>query len=138
MAITAINISDTKTISHPDDKVNPTIWTIGAVDSRIYGKLNDASLVVGVDPSNPDTDADVKLARNGLAFEVVQFGLKGFENFKDQKGDVAYATEDKVIGAKKYQVAKGDLLARVPGHVLQWLSAQIMDLNKLDDTEGKL
>ena len=137
MAIKALDLHTTKRVSFPGDKDNPTIWIIGAVDSRVYGHLSDASLVVAVDPSNPDGDADVKLANHALAFSVVQCGLKGYENFKDDKGDVAWKTERKTVGSKSYEVVHTDILSLVPGKVLSWLSKQIMAINSLGADEEK-
>jgi hypothetical protein len=137
MAIKALNLHMTKEISHPDDSDDPTIWIIGAVDSRTFGHLSDKSLVVGVDANNPDGDADVKLARNNLAFEVVQAGLKGWKNFLDEKGDVPFKTERKTIGSRVYEVVSGDTLSRIPGNVLRWLADEIMTMNSLGADEGK-
>ncbi|KRW94357.1 hypothetical protein [Paracoccus sp. MKU1] len=137
MAIKAIDLHTTKTVVHPDDKDNPTKWIIGAVDSRVYGQLSDRSLVVAVDPQRPDEEAGVKLAKNQLAFEVAQFGLKGWENFPGENGEpLPYATQSETVGSRVYKVAKGDLVARIPGKVLRWLHQQIVDMNKLDDEEG--
>ena len=137
MAIKALNLHDLKTISHPTDKKNPTKFTIGAIDSRVYGQLSDRSLVVAVDGNNPDADADVKMARNQLAFEVVQFGLKGFENFCDDKGEIKFTTERKTVGSRAYDVANSDILSVIPGTYLSWLAEQIMSMNSLEITEGK-
>lgn len=137
MAIKALNLHDLKDVVHPNDTDgDPTIWTIGAVDSRVFGQLTDRSLTVAVNPDNPDADADVKLAQNQLAFEVVQFGLRGFKNFGDTKGDVKYETERKTVGSRAYEVCKSDILRSIPGHVLQWLSKEIRALNALGVEEG--
>ena len=136
MAIRALNLHTTKKISHPDDKDEPTIFEIGAIDTRTLSKLNDAALVVGMDPNQPDAEADVKLANKTLAFETVQFGLRGWENLRDDKGDIKFETESRVIGAKKYEIAKGDLVSLIPEDVVQWLSDEIKKLNNVSKTEA--
>lgn len=136
MAIRAINLTAIKHVSHPDDKDEPTIFNIGALDSRISGMLADDSLVVGVNQNGEDEDADVKMARNQLAFKTVQFGLRDFTGFIDDDGEVTYATEKKSVGGKAYDVAKQDIVARIPSDVLTWLSDEISQLNNLGEQEG--
>lgn len=137
MAIRALNLHTTKKISHPNDTESPTVWEIGAIDTRTLAKLNDAALVVGMDPNQPDADADIKLANKTLAFETVQFGLRGWENFINDNGDIQYATESRVIGAKKYEVAKGDLISFIPEDVVQWLADEIKKINNVGKVEAK-
>jgi hypothetical protein len=136
MAIHAIDLHTTKTISHPDDQTDPTMFTIQALDSRVLGDLADSSLVVAVNANGEDEDADVKMASNRLAFETVQFGLKDIKNFKDKDGDVLFSTENKTVGSKSYKVAKANLVASIPSNVVQWLSDEIKKLNILDTDEG--
>lgn len=138
MAISLINLHDTKRISHPDDKTAPTIFEIGAIDSRVFGKLQDRAMTVSVDHTNPNAEADVKIGNRQLDFDVVQFGLKAFENLHDAKaGAVIYKTERLAVGNKGYDVVASTILSAIPGHVLQWLAGEIRALNSLPDADVK-
>lgn len=138
MAIKALDLHSVKDITFPADTTDPTYWNIGAIDSRTFGSLSDRSLVVGVDPNNPEADADVKLAKNQLNFEIVQFGLKAFRNFSDANGDVSFKTERKVLGSTAYDVCAAEVVRRIPGKVLEWLATEIMAMNSLGLEEGKV
>lgn len=139
MAIRALDVHSTVVKTFPGDTDGePTKFTIGALDSRVFGKLKDRQISVGVDTNNPDADADVKLAQNEFAFEVAQFGLKGLDNYQDKDGNqMPFRTEKKVIGAKSYDVAHSDILTTMPGAVLSWLAQEIMAMNSLDAASGK-
>lgn len=137
MAIRAIALHTSKSLSHPDDKDDPTIWEIGAVDSRVLGMLQDKAARIEVDPTQLDAETGVSMSQNEVAFMVAQFGLKGWVNFKDEKGDVQFQTEQKVLGNRKYDVVKSDLLASIPFDVIQWLSTQVEKLNTMKPDEAK-
>lgn len=141
MAIRAVNLHQTKSVSHPDDKEDPTVFEIGAVDSRVMGHLRDKSTKVSFTQSdaetNPDAEAGVQVNNHELNFRTVQFGLKGFVNFKDDNGDIALKTESVTVGSRRYDVMHGDIVSLLPDYVIEWLAAQIGNLNAVGYREGK-
>lgn len=63
-------------------------------------------------------------------FEVCRFGLKGFENFKDDKGnDIKFSTVDRALFNKIYKVVDDAVLNKIPGSVIAELSSRIIELN---------
>ena len=137
MAIQALNLHDFFDKTHPDDTENPTVWTIGIVDSRVLSQIQDKSTDISFDPSNPDAEAGVRVNQNEVALKVVQFGLKGFRNFANKEGEVQYDTERRMVGNTPYMVVKSDIIAVIPSDVLKWLADEIMDLNKVNAEEAK-
>jgi hypothetical protein len=137
MAIKALNLHDVKTVTHPDDKNDPTKWEIAVIDSRVLGMIQDKATKLTVDADDPDADTGVEVSQNEVNFLIVQFGLKGWSHFIGENGDIVYETEDKVLGSKKYSIAKSDILSSIPQDVLQWLASEIMKLNTLSVKEGK-
>lgn len=133
MAIFAIDLNKTQSLPHPDDKDDPTIWEIRALDSRMMGRLSDDALSFGVDPNDPEGDADVKMANNQLSYNTVAVGLIGWQNYKTPEGDdIAFVTTKRNIGGKAYDVVADDALRTVPGHVLTWLAKEIRAMNDLN------
>lgn len=138
MAITALDLTKQKEVTFPKDKVDPTVWVIGTLDGRVDGMISDRHLKVAVNKADPDGDADVKLASNALAFERVQFGLKGWRNYKDGEGnDISRETVKTVLGSTSYDVVSPEQVAAIPADVRQWLSEQIAAMNALTAEEGK-
>jgi hypothetical protein len=74
--ITGINLSEVKDFTSTLDKGDKkTIWKIGALNAEVYMTLGTDRITL----------------KN--AFDVVRFGLKGFEGFKDSAGnDVKFST----------------------------------------------
>lgn len=120
--ITGINLFETENYTSKYDKSEPkTVWKIGAIDSE----------------SMP-----IVMADNGntiLAMtQAVRFGLKGFENFKDAKGnDVVYATEQKVFMGRLCNVLADSILKILPPMLILELGTKIVKIGELSEAEAK-
>ena len=115
-----------------------TTFTVGTLDSRIFGMLRDKAMVISSDPTNPDGDTETILKGNEVAFLFVQYGLKGWENFKDSKGnDIKFKTVKRTHGEKSYTVADPELVKLIPGVVITELAAEIRKSNDLEVAEEK-
>lgn len=137
MAIQALNLHDVKEISHPSDKTDPTIWVIGAVDSRVLATIQDKATDIQIDTQNPDGEAGIRINQNEANIKKVQFGLRGFVNFSGEKGEVSFKTETKHISGKPYDVCADEVLASIPTEVLNWLSDEISKLNSITSKDAK-
>jgi len=142
VAIKAINLGTLKSITFPEDTDDPTVWEIGAIDSRVLGHLRDKATDLKINPDDPEAGADISLGMNEFHFQVAQFGLKGFSNFQgeDIKGkskDVMFSTQRKTVGKVQYDVCDDAVMAMVPGNVLQFLANEVLKINNLGEDEGK-
>ena len=113
----------------PEDQ--KTKWIVGAIDLMVRSYIQD------------NTISWVQQAEGGMQminrtasrdFEVCRFGLKGFENFKDDKGgDIKYNTVDRALFNKVYKVVDDAVLNKVPGPVIAELAAHIIEINTATD-----
>ncbi len=139
MAIQAIDLNETHDyISKYDSGESKTVWKLGALDSRIKKQIEDVAWEYEANPNAPG-DATAKASFNigKTELELVQFGLKGFENFQDNGRLVYYDTEVKTIGSRAYHVLKGDILGKIPGNVIKELSEEIKRINNVSEEERK-
>jgi hypothetical protein len=143
MAIIGMNLSVEKVFvfsGDPDKGTDKaTRFKYGTLDSRILGILQDKATSVKVNPSAPDEDVDTQINSKAFQFEVVQFGCRGWDNFKDDEGnDIPYDTIKLNRGGKSYKVVDPDILASVPGIVLEEFAAKIMAANEMAPEEGNV
>lgn len=141
MAIIGLNLTaERKFVSKYDPAKgtkDATEFTIGSLDSRILGVLQDKATSIKVNPSAPDEDVDTQINSKAFQFEVCQFGIRGWKNFKDEKGDdINFVTNKLNRGGKSYTVVQPDLVSQIPQIVIEEMSAAIMKGNVLDEDEG--
>lgn len=141
MAIKALTLSAVKTIESRLDPAygtpDATRFTIGAIDAFVAAYIGDRSLAFADGDESGRAIAQVRL--NEANLEYLRFGLKGWEKFADARGnDVAFATAEKVVMGKKYQVVADDCLARIEGELAGWLAGEIKTINTVTaDDAGK-
>lgn len=121
MGIKGIALSETKDFISSFDKDEPkTIWKIGPLDSEIFN-------LVGED-KNPLR----------LMSDAVRFGLKGIENFKDERGNIVkFDTINKAVGPYSYKVVSDVIMKIIPPQVKNELGAEILKISNLDEEEAK-
>jgi hypothetical protein len=141
MAIIGMNLAKEKKFVFSGDPAkgskDETAFLYGTLDSRILGILQDKATSVKVNPSAPDEDVDTQINSKAFQFEVCQFGCKGWDNFKDHEGnDIKFKTIKLNRGGKSYTVVDPDVLAQVPGIVLEEFAFKIMAANELSEKEG--
>jgi len=120
--ITGINLLETENYISKYDNVEPkTVWKIGAIDS-------EQMPIVMME----ETKALITMTM------AVRFGLRGFENFKDSKGnDVVYATEQKVFMGRLCTVLADSVLKIMPAMLIIELGQQILKIGQLSEGEAK-
>jgi hypothetical protein len=141
MPIVGITLDSTRDYVSKLDTAKPpeaTVFVIGTLDSRIFGILRDRGTVIQVDPTRGDDNVQTSLNLNEVNFLTVQYGLRGWRNFKDSAGaDIAFKTSTITHGNKPYTVVDADLLRRLPGVVISELAEEIRKENELTETEAK-
>ena len=142
MKIRAINLS--RTIKHQlsfDEAAgtdDATTFLLGALDSRVFSVIKDKATALPVSAfSNPD-GAMASLNMNQTNFEIVVFGLKGWENFRDEEDNqIAYKTVHTQLGTRTYTTVDPELVALFPDEVIAELANKIMDFNSPTEEERK-
>lgn len=143
MKIRAINL--TKTVRHQlsfdEDKGTDkaVTWIVGAIDSRVMASIKDKATGIPLSAlAGGGTDGTATLNINLTNFDVVLFGLKGFENFRyDDDTLVEYKTTTTNLNGKSYLTADPDLIKMLPSDVIDELASAIMDINVLKEVERK-
>jgi hypothetical protein len=125
-------------LDKPSEGESPTTWIIGSLDSRILGMLQDKATTVKVNTAAPEDEVATQVNGKAFNFEVCQFGLRGWTNFKAESGDdIPYKAVKLNRGGKSYMVVDSESLSLIPGGVIEELAEQIMKDNQLSTTEGK-
>lgn len=142
MKIRAINL--TKTIKHQlsfDDAAGTdeaVTWVLGALDSRVMSAIKDRATGIPMSALSGGGEGTATLNLNQTNFDIVMFGLKGFENlrFEDDK-QVEYKTAHTNLGGKTYLTCDPELIAILPSEVIDELANEILSINTLKEDERK-
>jgi polyisoprenoid-binding protein YceI len=142
MPITGISLSAERAYeSELDDaKGTPeaTKFTLGTLDSRVYGRLKDSATSIHLDPSKAEEQSvTTTINSNDVAFNTVVYGLRGWENFMVDGEPVKFKTAKRTHGQHSYTVADPELVKLIPQAVLLELAEQIRKDNDLDEDEAK-
>lgn len=140
MAIIGINIEAKDEFRFPDDKNDPTTWLLGTLSSRVLGILMDQSAVFAANTADTDS-MKAEFKGSQAAYNVVQFGLRGWSNFVTDGGEqIVFATAQKVVpGAPmiKLDAVPDALMELIPLDRIRELSEQIQKRNEVTKDEGK-
>lgn len=114
-----------------------TVWVIGALDSATYTRIKDSlttmSFASGADDA-PDTKMSVAMGR--MNYELVAAGLRGWENFLDEKDAIiAFATQKRDGLGGLREVVRDDLMKLIPAAIIEELAAHVKTFNTLSQDE---
>jgi len=140
MAIKILNLIDTSDyICFADRKADdPTVFKIGALDSRIVGMIRDKATSVNVDTRNPNDEVETTIKNSQVNFEIVQYGLKGCTHLLDEKGsEISFKTVSRSNGGKTYQIVDPEFLKLLPIDVISELAIAIQNQNQPSEEELK-
>lgn len=121
MGIKGISLGEVRNfISQYDNEEPKTIWKLGALDSEIFDLLGE--------DKNPLR----------LMSDAVRFGLKGFENFKDENGnEMKFNTVSRAVGSYNYKVVADNIMKILPPQLKSELGVEILKMSKLNEEEIK-
>ena len=119
----------------PYDKVNPTIWVLGALDS--ITKMEMFSILAPVEKTDKSEEYNPRINPLQFNIELVRFGLKGFKNFMFNKDPVEFKTEKISRYGKTYQVVSDETLGKIPVKVLNVLADEILRIQEVTEEERK-
>lgn len=115
-----------------------TVFELGTLDSRIMGRITDKATTMSINPNRPDDEVDTTVNASEVAFETVQYGLRGWKNFVDDDGkEIPFKTTKRNHGGTSYRVVDEDVLKMLPRAVIVELAAEIRKDNELSEAEAK-
>jgi len=119
--ISGINLLETVNVVSKYDSGEPkTIWKIGMIDA--------------------ETMPVVVACQETLSTmtELVRFGLRGFDNFRDASGkEVQFTTEQVTLRGRTFNILASSVLRIIPRVVIIELGMKILELGKLTEAEIK-
>lgn len=141
MAVKALSLGSTRKYelkSDPDRGTDgATRFIIGTLDSRTVGRINDAATTMHVNPSRPDEEIETSINTSVRNFMACEFGLRGWENFKDDKGnDIKFRTVSRRHGGQSYAVVDPEIMNLLPYDVVAELANEVLSDNTMSLEEG--
>ena len=128
--IDPIAFGQTKEYVLKNDKVNPTIWIIGALDSITKAKIVSSFGKVEVKDGQPVyTQSEIDLSLNN--FSIVKYGLKGFRNFKLDDKEVEFKVNKEKVFGNEIEAVSDEVLKSIPLYVIAELSNAIWGENQV-------
>lgn len=115
-----------------------TRFTLGTIDSRVFGKIRDKGTAFKMDPSRLDDEVETTINQEEVNFELCQFGILHWENFEDKDGqDIAFKTVKRNMRGKSYTIVDPDVLCRLPRIDLAELAKEISKDNDVTEDDAK-
>ena len=115
-----------------------TSFDIGTLDSRVFGMIRDKATSISLAPTIPTGAVPTAIYMNEVAFATVQYGLKGWRNFRDDAGnDIAFKTVKRSHGGQSYDVVDPEVLKRIPNVIINELAEQIRGDNEVTADDAK-
>ena len=114
-----------------------TVFTLGTLTARVQVFLRDQATKFKPDPENPDK-VIADFLPNSAAYETVRFGLRGWRNFKDEKGnDLPFKTVKKNLGGREYEFVSEESIELLHADIIRELSEELSKLNNLSEEQSK-
>lgn len=139
--ITGININETKRYISKFDKdaANPTYFLLGCLDPVLAAHIEDESMTFEKSSPNPNDPVRSTVQEATKRLHILQFGLKGLENFMDPqiKQPVKFVTETFNIKGKSYDAAALSIIKMIPKDIREELVDRIISWNKFSEAEEK-
>ena len=140
MAIKALTLSSVQVIESDSDPARGTAdatkFTIGAIDAFVSAYVFDRTLTFSDSDAGGIATAQVKMSEANL--EAVRFGLRGWENFRDDRGnDVPFTTTDRIVLGKRYVAVADECLAVLGQDLVRELANAIRRINEVTPDDAK-
>lgn len=134
MAIKGISIFESEEyISRTDtekDKSKATIFILGSLDVSTKARLQDNMMAMESDGIN----TNIKTNRNTVYLEAVRYGLKGWKNFIDEKGnEIKFDTVKRLVSGGEIDIPSDESLNRLPSNIIRELGEKILNVNSLSE-----
>jgi hypothetical protein len=137
MAFTGIDVYAVRKYVSPNDpdKENPTVFALGALDARMLSHLKDIHTSAEVTDNGQKINMDAAM----FNFDVVRFGLKGFENFiHPQTGNQVKCDVKAVsVRGRNYETVTDPVMDLLSPALITELAQEIFSQNQLSVDEEK-
>jgi hypothetical protein len=140
MALIALDITAVREYSLKSDSGdNPTIFKIGMLDTMLRSAIDDNRARYAFSNKGQDAPADIFVASNSRDYDVVKFGLKGWENLLDKNSNIIpYRTDSYNVPSVGVRTGvASDLMMQLNFEWISELAGQIIDANKLTKVQEK-
>ncbi len=116
---------------------NPTVWKLGVLDGRIMKHIKDAATAVE-ETAGTESGAQTTVKLGSLLWLLVKYGLRGWSNFLDHRGQpIAESFETIPHGKQSYPAVPDHVLGLLPPDVLSELANEIASHNSLKEIEKR-
>lgn len=135
MALTGMSMAATRRYVSERDPAKGTTdatnFILGTIDVFVMAALGDSMLAF-------DENGVRSIRLNAQRIELVRFGLKGWEKFKDANGnDLAFKTTTRNVLGREYTVAHDDVIAQLDLALIAELANEISKDNNLLEATAK-
>jgi hypothetical protein len=127
-------------VSRYDSGEKKTIFKLGVIDSITRAGIRDKRFEwTGAADSVAGLQPQMKSNIHKVNVEYVRYGLRGWENFVNERGEpVQFETESEVgPGGVVRTVVKESLLQLIPSHIIDELADEIARDNTLTEDDQK-
>ncbi|TAK56695.1 MAG: hypothetical protein EPO24_10895 [Bacteroidetes bacterium] len=138
--IFALDIDETRVYSLACDTQEPkTIFHLGVVDGVLLSAIEDTQTQFAVSNAGSSGAPDISVNVHGKNVELVKFGLKGWENFKDKKNNhIQFKTQSYSIPRVGSRVGiHEECLKRLSKAVIAELAGEILNASELTKAQEK-
>jgi hypothetical protein len=138
MAVVAFDVAETEEYTLKADTENPTIWTIGRIDHRLWSTLQDKHSRMEVNrQGESETQGTVKFDMAARLDDFVRFGVKGWRNFADKNGkEIQFATQSHGTPAGPRPGLTDRLLEQLRPYLTE-LGGRVEEFNTVKKEEAK-
>lgn len=137
MSVIVFEVAETREYTLKADKEDPTSWTIGRIDHRLWSHLQDKNSRMEVNGLGGEAQGSVKFDLNTRNDDFVRFGLKGWKNLKDKNGNEVPFTTVSHSTAVGNRHGLSDLLLQKIRPFIAELAAEIERFNGMTGEEVK-
>lgn len=135
VAVCSGEVRNYESPNDPDPK-SPTKFKLGVIEHRVRLYIDDLTTEFEISSKNPKDSAKATMRVSLRGYNLVRFGLKGFENFKDKNGEDIGFSEDRIpVDGKSYTVVSEKVMTLLPYALISELAQQLDKQNTMSDEE---
>jgi hypothetical protein len=117
-------------------KEGATKFFLAALDLFLMGHIYDNSQAITGTPGSAQIGITTRMNQTNI--DTVRFGLRGFENFKDAKGnDIKFTTTDIQLNNRDYKVASDEVLKNLGIRLVAELAGKIKEASEVSSGDEK-
>lgn len=125
-----------KRIEVIDDTKSPTVFKLRPLDVFLQGYIWDNSS--SIKGKSGESDVEMVTRVNQTNIDTVRFGLAGFDNLKDEKGNgLTFKTQKDVVNGRPYEVASDETMRLFGVKLVGELSRKIQSLSEVSAEDEK-